>query len=108
MSGSSKYWFDVLRPQGIISTKPDVSRFANWTKFIFPYCDGALHQGNGDEPVKYRGIDLYFRGSRTVKAHLKWITSNYNLNASKKILFTGSSAGGVAALQWSNYFKAQI
>jgi hypothetical protein len=55
------------------STNPLHNRFATWTKVIFPYCDGSLHQGFRATPISYKGKDLYFRGAAIVRAHLKWL-----------------------------------
>ena len=80
--GSSKYWPDELpndTVQGYLSPDPQVSRFANWTKFVFGYCDGALHQGLAKDPIKYKDIDLYFRGSAITRSHFDWISLKYGL-----------------------------
>lgn len=59
--------------QGYLSLNPAVNPFANWTKFIFGYCDGSLHQGYNPEPVKYKDAQLYFRGGAISRSHFDWI-----------------------------------
>jgi O-palmitoleoyl-L-serine hydrolase len=88
-----------------MSTDPNKSAFANWTKFWVPYCDGSIHQGYTKEPVKYKGHELYFRGSAIFRAHIKWIDTNYDLKGAEKILFTGMSAGGLAVNGWNRYIR---
>ena len=82
-----------------------MNAFANWTKFFLPYCDGALHQGNVQNPIKYKDSSLYFRGSVITRAHIGWINSKYNLRLANKVFLTGMSAGGIAVNSWSNYVK---
>jgi len=106
--GSSKYWpdeFPAEAIQGYLSPNPAVSSFANWTKFIFGYCDGSLHQGYTKDPIKYKGIELYFRGAAITRSHIDWINEKYDLKGASKIVFTGGSAGGLAVNLWSNYVK---
>ena len=74
--GSSKYWPDELPDdtvQGYLSTNSSVSSFANWTKFVLGYCDGALHQGVNKDPIKYKDTELYFRGAAITRSHFAWI-----------------------------------
>jgi len=74
---------DEIRPEGMLSTDPTKSRFANWTKFMFAYCDGSFHQGNRNSPLSYKDSKLYLRGSNIVRAHLKYIQQKYNLASAK-------------------------
>ena len=50
-------------------------------------------------------MNLYFRGSKIIKGHLNYINNKYNFTASKKVILTGMSAGGVAVGLWTNYVK---
>ena len=52
--GSSSLWEDEIEAGGIMSTDTSISQFANWTKVLFIYCDGALHQGYSKTPLKYK------------------------------------------------------
>lgn len=74
---------DELRPQGMLSTDPEKSRFASWSKFIFAYCDGSFHQGNRISPVSYKDSKLYLKGSHITRAHLKYIQQKYNIKSAK-------------------------
>lgn len=40
---------------------------------MFIYCDGSLHQGHTEAPLKYKDSSLYFRGSLIVRSHFKWL-----------------------------------
>lgn len=88
-----------------MSTNPVESAFANWTKFIFIYCDGSLHQGYRSEPIKYKNSSLFFRGSKIIKAQLTYIEQNYKLSKASKIVWTGGSAGAIGAYLWSGYLR---
>jgi hypothetical protein len=52
--GTTKVWPDTQAGAGMLSTDPAKSRFANWTKIIIMYCDGAFHQGNNKVGIKYK------------------------------------------------------
>lgn len=69
------------------------------------YCDGAFHQGMTKEPYSYKDTKLYFRGAVNTRAHFQYIHSRFGLNKAEKIILSGSSAGGIAALAWSNYLQ---
>jgi O-palmitoleoyl-L-serine hydrolase len=106
--GSSKPWPDIIQAEGYLSIDPSVSKFANWTKFIFGYCDGSLHQGYTADPVKYKDAQLYFRGAAITRSHFNWINSKYNLKSADRIILTGGSAGGIAVQLWNNYLRAYV
>lgn len=51
--GSSNYWpltFDS-KGFGMLDSDDTSNKFANWTKIVITYCDGALFQGNNLNPV---------------------------------------------------------
>jgi hypothetical protein len=98
--GSSKNLAETVEGQGYLSTDPAKNKFAAWTKVIFNYCDGALHQGSTNSSYRYKDAEIYFRGADNVRSHLKWLTLNYDLPSAEKVLITGSSAGGLATFLW--------
>jgi len=106
--GSSIYWAQTLKAEGILSTDPNKNIFANWTKVIMIYCDGAFHQGYTKAPLKYKDAQLYFRGALITRAHFKYINNRFKLNEAQKIVISGSSAGGMSAFAWSDYVKSLI
>ena len=65
--------------RNFLSPDAEENPFASFTKFVFGYCDGSLHQGNSKDPVRYKDMDMYFRGSVITRAHFGWIDSKYNL-----------------------------
>jgi hypothetical protein len=71
--GSSKLWPDELEGEAYLSVLSLENQFANWTKLILAYCDGALYQGYRSMPIQYKGASLYFRGSKLFKAQLAYI-----------------------------------
>jgi len=72
------------------------------------YCDGAFHQGNNKNAIQYKDRKLYFRGALNTRSHLKYIDQKYNLNGADKIVFTGSSAGGIATYLWVDYVRSLV
>lgn len=72
------------------------------------YCDGAYHQGNNKEPVKYKDTQLYFRGAVNTRSHLKYLNQKYPFENAKKIVLTGASAGGMATYMWADYVKDMV
>lgn len=91
-----------------MSIDPSLNAFANWTKIFIPNCDGSLHQGKNNNPVKYKDRQLYFRGSVNTRAHLKWIDSKYGLKNAKKVVLTGLGDGAIAVNSWNNYVKTLV
>ncbi len=67
------------------------------------YCDGTGHQGYAKNPFAYKGKQIYFRGHNIALAQFDSMESLFNVfSNATDILITGQSAGGVAALHWSN------
>ena len=94
-----------MSPGGYLSTDPQNSKFANWTKIVIRYCDGSQHQGHVDEPVSYKDAKLYFRGAANTRSHFQWLINRYKINKAEKVLLTGASAGGIGTFIWTNYFR---
>ena len=72
------------------------------------YCDGSLHQGSNSDPVRYKDAELYFRGADNIRSHLEYLLQNYNLASAEKVVWTGSSAGGIACALWANYARSLL
>ena len=72
---------------------------------IILYCDGALFQGYNKNPVEHKGKKLYFRGSRIVRAHFKWIDDNYGFDKADKVVLVGGSSGGMGVYLWIDYLR---
>lgn len=98
----------MVSPGGYLSTDPSLSKFANWTKLIIFYCDGAFHQGATLAPFKYKNAELYLRGSYNTRSHLKWLMNRYDITNAQRILFTRASSGGIATYVWSNYMRSLV
>lgn len=83
--------------------------YARWTKVYVPYCDGVLHQGSRNLSIEYKGTQLYLRGMENTRAHFAYLDETYSLFSASEIVLTGTSAGAMAALGWSNvvYKKMQ-
>ena len=110
MFGSSTLWPEKIDYNSAVMgfLAPNDTLYQNWTKVLFTYCDGAFHQGDNANPVSYKGAQLYFRGARITRSHFKWLNMNYGLNKASKVLFSGGSAGAIAAFIWGNYLQDQL
>jgi hypothetical protein len=108
--GSSNFWPPTYSSEGlgILQTDHSINRFANWTKIAIIYCDGTLFQGNNIHPVPVNGTNLYFRGSVNMRSHFSWANAKFDFNKAKKILLTGSSAGGIGTFLWIDYLKSLV
>jgi O-palmitoleoyl-L-serine hydrolase len=106
--GSSIYWPKTNLFGGILSNDPNKNIFANWTKAVFLYCDGAFHQGYAKSPIKYKDTSLYFRGAAITRSHFKYMDSYFSFKAADKVVLTGSSAGGMATFVWADYLKGML
>jgi hypothetical protein len=68
--GSSKSDPNVLNPaDGIYSSNPN-NNYRESTRIFIRYCDGSGHQGSRQNPVSYKGANLYFRGHNITVAQL--------------------------------------
>lgn len=72
------------------------------------YCDGTGHQGYTKNPVDYKSQKLYFRGQLVTTGQLNSIDKLYKLFNASEIIITGQSAGGLAAMVWSNYIASKV
>jgi O-palmitoleoyl-L-serine hydrolase len=75
---------------------------------MVPYCDGALHQGHAEEPIRYKDATLYFRGAKITRSLFDQLNVQFGLFNSTKVVLTGASAGGLATFIWSNYLKTKL
>ena len=110
--GSSKflppsYMFN-LESFGIGDKNQISNKFANWTKVVLLNCDGTFFQGYNKDPVEHEGQKLYFRGSVIMRAHFKWIDEKFGLEQAEKIVFAGSSIGGIGVILWIDYLKGLV
>jgi len=106
--GSSIYFPQENSFEGILSNDPNRNIFSNWTKAVFMYCDGAFHQGNSKDAIRYKDTQLYFRGGVNTRAHLKYLDNTFKFSEAKKVVLTGSSAGGIATFAWADYVQTLL
>jgi len=66
-------------------------------------------QGNNNEPVPVNNTNIYFRGAVNTRSHFNWASNKVNFNTTaKKIVLTGSSAGGIAVFLWIDYLRGLV
>lgn len=94
--------------EGILALDSSENLYYNWTKVFINYCDGSLHQGDNASPIPYKDTKLYFRGSRIVRSHFKYLINKYKMDEASKIIITGGSAGAVASFLWGNYLLSLV
>ena len=69
------------------------------------YCDGATHLRTRDEPISYKGKNLYFRGTNNTMEHFRYLNQTYDMQDLDKVVITGGSAGGVGVFFWTQYLQ---
>ena len=92
----------------MLSNDPSKNVFANWTKAMFLYCDGAFHQGYAKAPIKYKDISIYFRGAAITRSRLNYLDNRFSFGKAKKVVLGGGSAGGMATYIWTDYVKSLV
>lgn len=106
--GSSLKFTYLKNAEGLLSrdeaNNPD---FYNWNVVFVPYCDGASYTGNRPHPVVVKERMIYFRGKRILSALLDDLLA-HGLSHSEKVVFSGTSAGGLAVLLNADYIRSRI
>jgi hypothetical protein len=83
--------------------------FYNWNKILVRYCDGFGHQGYLEKPINYNGVDLYVRGYNNTMGIVNYLKDkHFGLMTADKVVLSGHSAGGTAALYWTNYIRSKL
>ncbi|TKW14200.1 hypothetical protein SEVIR_5G152600v4 [Setaria viridis] len=100
--GSSDLMEKEIPFGGIMSNSPvDNPDFYSWNRVKIRYCDGASFAGEGFD--KENGF--YFRGQRIWDATIRHLLS-IGMASADKVLLTGCSAGGLAAILHCDEFRA--
>ena len=74
--------------------------FYNWNKILIKYCDGFGHISNKNS------YGLYFNGINNTLGILNYLKKNFDFENADNIVISGYSAGGLAALLYSNYIDS--
>ena len=74
--------------------------FYNWNKIFIKYCDGFGHISNKNS------YGLYFNGINNTLGILNYLKKNFDFENAENIVISGYSAGGLAALLYSNYIDS--
>lgn len=107
--GSSFFFDPVLNPGGLLSSKKDDNqKFYNWNVAYLPYCDGSSFSGNRSDPVEVGGSLLYFRGFRILDATITELLSSTSLAESTQVVFSGTSAGGLAVMLHADFVRSKL
>lgn len=95
-------------PYGILSNHPD-NHFKDWKKVYFHYCDGTGFQGTKKEPIQYGDNMIWFRGHNITVERLDDLEKKLGLfSKAEEVVVSGESAGGLAALMWTNYVTEKV
>ncbi len=84
---------------GIFAFDVTSNPLKDWSFLYVPYCTGDLHWGSNDWVYKYapgQSWTIHHRGLQNFLVALKWAKENFP--RPRKILITGSSAGGFGAI----------
>jgi hypothetical protein len=79
---------------GLTSSTDDSNPVASWNLVYVPYCDGSLHYGDRDH--EQESPPRYHHGLRNLSAALDVGVANFP--SPKRILLSGSSAGGLGTI----------
>ena len=74
--------------------------FYNWNKIFIKYCDGFGHISNKNS------YGLYFNGINNTLGILNYLKKNLDFENADNVVISGYSAGGLAALLYSNYIDS--
>ncbi|KAL6850062.1 hypothetical protein ACP4OV_020689 [Aristida adscensionis] len=100
--GSSDLMEKEIPFAGIMSSNAaDNPDFYNWNRVKIRYCDGASFAGDGFD----KGNGFYFRGQRIWDATVRHLLS-IGMASADRVLLTGCSAGGLAAILHCDEFRA--
>lgn len=107
--GSSLFFKPILNPGGLLSSsKEDNPKFYNWNVAFLPYCDGSSFSGNRSDPVQFQGSLLYFRGFRILDSTISALLSLTSLKDSRHVVFSGTSAGGLAVMLHADFVRSKL
>ena len=100
----------ILKEQGlngVYDRENPKNPLRDWTYIVVPYCTGDIHWGDsvqtygeGDD-----AITIHHKGAVNVLSVLDWMQEK--IADPKKVLVTGTSAGGYASLYWLPYLIKQ-
>lgn len=82
--------------------------FHDWNMVRFLYCDGGSFLGNRSQPIKYKSREIYFRGAAVFDAIIDFLLTQADLGSAKKVILSGSSAGGLAALIHADHLRKRL
>ena len=107
--GSSLFFKPLENPGGLLSSKKEENpKFYNWNVAYLPYCDGSSFSGNRSDPVEVEGSLLYFRGLRILDSTLSELLSDTDLKHSRHVVFSGTSAGGLAVMLHADFVRSKL
>lgn len=95
--GSSTHWASCHRKgdnaTSMLGSNPD-NPFASFNRIYIPYCSGDTWAGNSTAKNPRMG-ELYTSGHVVLDVILDHLSATAGLNAAKRVLLTGASAGGI-------------
>ena len=107
--GSSLFFKPLGNPGGILShNKKENPEFYDWNVAYLPYCDGSSFAGNRSDPVQVQGSLLYFRGLRILDSTISELLSDTNLKEANHVIFSGTSAGGLAVMLHADFVRSKL
>lgn len=107
--GSSLFFKPLGNPGGILSNSNEENpEFYDWNVAYLPYCDGSSFAGNRSDPVQVDGSLLYFRGLRILDSTISELLSDTNLKEASHVIFSGTSAGGLAVMLHADFVRSKL
>ena len=94
--------------QGILSGNSKMNPdFYNWNLVLLCYCDGASFTGFRREPINVDGQLIYIRGKKILQVIVDQLLLG-QLKRAERVLLSGTSAGGLAAMLNADYIRRRI
>jgi len=106
--GSSREWPEVRGFYGMQDHRETQNpEFYAWNQLLVPYCSGDLFLGL-DKAPNDRAYGLQFSGFHGVTAAVDFALRTTSLWNARRVIITGESAGGIAAVAVADAIKKQI
>ncbi|XP_065888663.1 uncharacterized protein [Dysidea avara] len=106
--GSSKDWPPKINYSGLLSDDCTINpNFCGWSMVFVGYCDGASFAGYVEDPIKWNGSILYFRGAKILEVVMDAILAAGG-DKIEHVILTGCSAGGLATYLHADYVRSKV
>ena len=109
LGSSKKYGTHLTDNTNVASTNATVNpQFHNWNIVYMPYCSGDFWAGSVTNNKTNSQYPFYFTGHNITLATIRHLQETQSFSTATNIVVSGTSAGGVGAMNNVDYFAAAI